>query len=59
MQPDDDRDPIVEAYKAGIDMSLIRGNPKRSVEEMIRKTMTLQRLVSFSKRATDELRSRC
>jgi hypothetical protein len=36
------RDPVVEAYKRGIDRTLIRENLKRSIEERIGNLIALQ-----------------
>jgi hypothetical protein len=52
----EDRDPVVEAYKAGIDMSLIRENLKLTVEERFRKAMELQRFADELRRAGRKLR---
>ena len=51
-------DPVVEAYKAGIDRTLIRENLKLTVEERFRKAMELARFADELKRAGDEYRSR-
>jgi hypothetical protein len=40
---DENTDPVIEAYKAGIDRTLIRENLKRTPEERIRKLQVLQR----------------
>jgi ribulose 1,5-bisphosphate carboxylase large subunit-like protein len=37
------RDPVIEAYRAGIDVTLIDENLKLSYEERFRKLMELQR----------------
>jgi len=42
-------DPVIEAYKSGIDLSLIRHNLSLSVDERFEQLMALQRLA-------DELR---
>jgi hypothetical protein len=54
----EDRDPVVEAYKAGIDMSLIRENLKLTVEERFRKAMELQRFADELRRAGRKLRDK-
>lgn len=36
-------DPVVEAYKAGIDRTLLRENLRRTPEERLRNLMDLQR----------------
>ena len=42
-------DPVIEAYKAGVDRTLLRENLKLSVEDRLRQLMELQRFA-------DELR---
>lgn len=37
-------DPVIEAYKRDIDMTLLRENLRRSVDERVRNLMALQRL---------------
>lgn len=49
-------DPVIEAYKAGIDRTLLRENLRRSVEERLRDLMRLQRFADEWRRAA--LRSR-
>jgi hypothetical protein len=51
-------DPVVEAYKAGIDRTLIRENLKLTVEERFRKAMELARFADELRRAGRESRSR-
>lgn len=36
-------DPVIEAYKAGVDRTLLRENLKLTVEERLRQLMELQR----------------
>ena len=50
------RDPVVEAYKRGIDRTLIRENLKRTVEERFQKAMELARFADELKRAGKEAR---
>ena len=57
MEPED-CDPVVEAYKAGIDMTLIRENLKLTVEERFRKAMELQRFADELRRAGRKLRNK-
>ena len=38
-----DPDPVVEAYKQGIDLTLIRENLRRTVTERFEQAMALQR----------------
>ena len=52
------RDPLVEAYKGGIDRTLIRENLKLSVEDRFRKAMALARFADELRRAGREARSR-
>jgi hypothetical protein len=51
-------DPIVEAYKKGVDMTLIRRNLSMSVEERFEQLMSLQKfaeeLRAAGKRARNE-----
>jgi hypothetical protein len=51
-------DPVVEAYKGGIDRTLIRENLKLSVEDRFRKAMALARFADEMRRAGREARSR-
>ena len=46
-----DPDPVIEAYKLGIDRTLIRQNLKRTVTERFEQAMALQRLAEELKRA--------
>ena len=46
-----DVDPVVEAYKLGIDRSLLRQNLSRSPEERVLALMALQRLAVEARRA--------
>jgi len=52
------RDPVIEAYKAGVDRTLLRENLKLTVEERWRKLMDLQRfaeeMAAAGKRARRE-----
>ena len=43
--------PVVEAYKRHIDHTLLRENPRRSVDERVRNLMGLQRLAEEARRA--------
>jgi hypothetical protein len=47
-------DPVIEAYKKDVDMTLIRENLKLSVEERLRKLFKMHRLVEELRRATRE-----
>jgi hypothetical protein len=49
-------DPVVDAYKAGIDLTLIRENLKRSPEERVRALEQLQAFAEELRRAGKALR---
>jgi hypothetical protein len=51
-------DPVIEAYKKGIDRSLIRENLNLSVEERLHKLMELQRFAEELRRAGRELQKK-
>jgi hypothetical protein len=55
---DEYRDPVVEAYKSGIDRTLIRENLKLTVEERFLKAMALARFADELKRAGKAARKR-
>jgi hypothetical protein len=55
--PRSDPDPVVEAYKKGIDRTLIRENLKLTVEERFRKAMALARFAEELRRAGKAARS--
>jgi len=44
-------DPIIEAYKKGVDRTLIRENLKLSVQQRFEKLMALQRFADELRRA--------
>ena len=44
-------DPVIEAYKAGIDRSLLRANLARSVAERVANLIELNRLANEARRA--------
>ena len=52
------RDPVVEAYKRGIDRTLLRANLKLTVTERFRRAMEHARFADELRRAGRELRSR-
>ena len=56
--PHPDLDPVVEAYKKGIDRTLIRENLKLTVEERFRKAMALACFAEELRRAGREARLR-
>ncbi len=45
------KDPVIEAYKAGIDRSLIRKNLKLTVSERFQQAMEVQRLAEELRKA--------
>jgi hypothetical protein len=49
-------DPVIEAYKAGIDRTLLRESLKRTPEERLRKLMELQQVAEELRRAGRKLR---
>lgn len=49
-------DPVVEAYKDGIDRTLLRENLKLSVEDRLRQLMELQRFGEELRQAGREAR---
>ena len=50
-EPGLDPDPVIEAYKMGIDRTLLRENLRRPVEERVRNLARLQRFVTELSRA--------
>jgi len=50
---EDRRDPVVEAYRAGLDLTLIEENLRLSVEERFRKWMDLARFAEELRRARE------
>ena len=54
---DDYRDPVVEAYKKGIDRTLLRANLKLTVTERFQRAMAHARFADELRRAGKELRS--
>ena len=47
-------DPVIEAYKSGIDRSLVRENLKRTPDERMRALVALQRFATELRRAGAE-----
>jgi hypothetical protein len=45
-------DPVIEAYKKDVDVTLIRENLRLSVEERLRKLMRMQKFIEELRRAT-------
>jgi hypothetical protein len=56
-RPDDRRDPVVDAYRAGLDLTLIEENLRLSVEERFRKWMEVARFAEELGRAGERSRS--
>ena len=61
-RPDESRsalepDPVIEAYKAGIDRTLLRENLRRSPAERLAKLVALQRFAEEVRRAGRAARS--
>ena len=57
-QPATGQDPVVEAYKAGIDRTPLRDNLRLSVDERFRRLMQLQRSAEELRKAGLALRAR-
>lgn len=51
-------DPVVEAYKRGVDRTLLRENLRRSATERVANLMALQRLAAEARRAGRRARER-
>lgn len=49
-------DPVVEAYKPGIDRTLLRRNLRRTAEERVASLIALQRLAEEARRAGRRIR---
>lgn len=54
MTVDADRDPVIEAYKPGIDVTLLERNLRLTPEERICQLMELQRFAEELRRAGRE-----
>jgi hypothetical protein len=50
-------DPVIEAYKKDVDLTLIRENLARTAEERVINLMALQRLAAELRRAGREARA--
>lgn len=55
-RPDRLRDPVVDAYRPGVDVTLIEENLRLTVEERLLKAMELQRLAEELRRAGERAR---
>jgi hypothetical protein len=51
-------DPVIEAYKSGIDVTLIRENLRRTPEERLRALQQLQAFAEELRRGGREMRRR-
>lgn len=51
-------DPVIEAYKAGIDRTLLRENLRKTPEERVRALVELQRFAEELRKAGKQLRDR-
>ena len=51
-------DPVIEAYKKDVDVSLIQENLKLGVEERLRKLMALQKFARELRRAGEKKQER-
>ena len=54
MPPDSRRDPVIEAYRQSIDLTLIRENLRLSPEQRLRRLQELQRFADELRRAGKE-----
>jgi hypothetical protein len=52
-----DLDPVIEAYKKGIDITLIRENLRLTVDQRIQQLMTMQEFAEELQRAGRKARS--
>ncbi len=52
----EERDPVVEAYKRDLDLTLLRRNLRKTPEERILAAMELQRLAEEMRRAGRDAR---
>jgi hypothetical protein len=58
MEPGMATDPVIEAYKKGIDRTLLRENLKLTPEQRLLKLIELQRFAEELRRAGKEMRRR-
>lgn len=54
--PEDRRDPVVEAYRSGVDLTLIEENLRLSVEDRLRKWIELARFADELRLARERVR---
>ena len=57
-QTDDDLDPVIEAYKKDIDVTLIHENLRLTVDERFQQLMKLQQFAEDLRRAGKEARDK-
>ena len=57
-QADADLDPVIEAYKKDIDITLIRENLRLTVDQRFQQLMKLQQFAEDLRRAGNEARER-
>jgi hypothetical protein len=50
------KDPVVDAYRDGVDMTLVEENLRLSIEDRFRKWMELQRFAEELRRAREQAR---
>ncbi len=54
LEPKLDPDPVIEAYKRGVDRTLLRENLRRTPDERLRELVRLQRFADELRRAGSE-----
>jgi len=54
LEPKPGPDPVIEAYKRGVDRTLLRENLRRTPDERLRELVRLQRFADELKRAGSE-----
>jgi hypothetical protein len=58
LAPPDYLDPVIEAYKKDVDMTLLRENLKLTVEERIRKAISFHKSIEAWREAGQRVRSK-
>jgi transcriptional regulator with XRE-family HTH domain len=58
LRPISEKDPVIAAYKAGIDRTLLRENMKKTPEQRVRALQALARLADEARRAGKTVRRR-
>jgi hypothetical protein len=56
-EPAPDRDPVIDAYKAGVDRSLLRANLALTPTERVRNLMALQQLAEEARTSAHRRRA--